>query len=405
MPVSKGRRKKSKSRDRRPSASQTYAALIREFEGEAAEDPLMAEVLASSYSSGAVELDDDLMPDDTSFLKVIDFAGGRTTRGALTLLRAMQTIGMTPDTRQAAMEAAEEVAATGVAEPAWLASIDQIEGGRCWQIGDVYGDDVTVTAEFVRDGKRHGFDALIDLTVLDGAVDEFDLVFDIDGLIAEYREAVADDPLNQLVEVPLRDGLELLRGAMVMPLLEQDDHADHDHDDDWVPPEASAPLVFARCRALGMPDAQPAVRRPPPEERISEILETFMGSAQAKTLTDPDAARVIVLLLTEYGWSMDAERPTRVSPSKLAAFVLDSLPATVVLPARFQAAVPDAVRAWAAWSAAEHDLPPAVIDDLDSELDDILADFPEAYAEAPGGLGEAPIVVTDQGEFITEFEE
>jgi hypothetical protein len=154
-----------------------------------------------------------------------------------------------------------------------------------------------------------------------------------------------------------------------------------------------------------MPDAQPQVREPASEDQIMELVATFMGSAPATGLTDPEASRVIVQLLAEYGWSLDAERPARVSPNKLAVYLLNHLPQVVALPARFQAAVPEAVRAWTAWAVVENDLPPAALDNLNKELDGILAEFPDAYADSPGGLGEAPIVVTDQGEFIAGFEE
>jgi hypothetical protein len=141
------------------------------------------------------------------------------------------------------------------------------------------------------------------------------------------------------------------------------------------------------------------------EEKVSALLATFMDSAQAKDgVSDPLASQVIAMLLIAYGLAMDGERPTRVSPSKLAAYVLDHLPTNVAMPERFQAAVPETVRAWTAWAAAEHDLPPAAVDRMAKDLDEILAEFPDAYADSPANDGDAVLVVTNDGQIITKTE-
>ncbi|WP_163508295.1 hypothetical protein [Fodinicola acaciae] len=389
MPMSKGRKKKSKRRDKRPSAAQAYSAVIREFEGVAADDPLLAEMLASDHLSAGAQVDEEMRPDDTAFLKVVDFAGRRTSRGALTMLRALQTIGMTPDVRQAAMEAAEKVAAAGVPEPAWLDRIDRVEGGRCWTISDAYGDTVTVIAEFARDGQRHAIHALVDTTLLNGALEGIGIVDYVDELATEFQHEVDADPLSAMAEVPLASGLEIVRSAMPMAMIEQDE----EEEDDERPAAAYAPLLYARCRAIGMADARPVEPEPLNEVTIGDIVDTFMESEPE--LTDPAAARLIVQLLAEYGWMSDAQRPTRPSPAKFAAYLLDHLPRVYALPERYRAAVPEAMRAWTAWTAAK--LPAAALDALAEDLDELLDEFAADY---PKAAGDAAIIVTDDGQFI-----
>ena len=83
------------------------------------------------------------------------------TPEALALLRIFAAIG-SPGLRAAAAEAADRVAARGVAEQPWAAEIGMPKVADCWHFGDVGGRQESVTMTFAYAAKAHALSVLID---------------------------------------------------------------------------------------------------------------------------------------------------------------------------------------------------------------------------------------------------
>lgn len=80
---------------------------------------------------------------------------------ALALLRIFAAIG-SPGLRDAAAQAADRVAAQGVAEQPWVADLGLPRIADCWHYGDVGGRQESVTVSFAYGDKLHALSVLID---------------------------------------------------------------------------------------------------------------------------------------------------------------------------------------------------------------------------------------------------
>jgi hypothetical protein len=293
------------------------------------------------------------------------------------MLRAVEAVGITAELRKAAAEGAAAVAATGVKEPAWAGSLGPIEAGQCWRSGDVYGDSCYLVAEFIRGGRRHAVSGHVGLDGINGLAEEVNLLDDTDGLAAELAEA-ADEPLMVFSEIPHEIGIRVLRNSIPAAV---DYYGVEDDPDD---PDAVAAdfyaLVYARYRALGLPEELAEGGEAMPQELGDKIAADFVAAVE---LEDQKSAREIAFHAAAFGYELDAQRPLRVSPAKTAGFLLGYLPRVVKLSGEAVAAVPEVARAWTAWVAGQMDLPDEAITELNEGLDEVLQTFPEAYASGP----------------------
>jgi len=177
-PVSRGRKKKrSTTRPRSarrvvPSLDGVHAELLSAFRPVArATDPLEVEVVASDMlGTWWKRLPPGEDPDAVFGEGAIGHAARAGTREAMALLRALAVLGVTPGQRDAASSAAAALAAEGVADPPWAATIGQVEVGACWRLSDVFGDQASLLSVFGYGRREHGQVALVDFNHLGGWV-------------------------------------------------------------------------------------------------------------------------------------------------------------------------------------------------------------------------------------------
>ena len=103
-------------------------------------------------------------------------------------------------------------------------------------------------------------------------------------------------------------------------------------------------VALARCRALPEP-ASPAQRQPVElsDGERDAIVGEFLAAAQ---LPDAEAARYCARLIVDFGCDYDSGRPLRVSPAKTETFLLNWVPAKVILDDADRDAMPAVVSAW-----------------------------------------------------------
>jgi len=146
-------------------------------------------------------------------------------------------------------------------------------------------------------------------------------------------------------------------------------------------------LALARCRAMPEPD-RPA--QPVPEiddAQRDAIVAEFLASAPAADLPE-EAARYGARLLVDFGVDYDAGKPLRVSPAKIAGFLLDWVPAKVILDDADRDALLGVVSAWVRWAGERTGLDPAAVAQLLDVARDCGEDFREAYDQ---GADASPI--------------
>jgi hypothetical protein len=339
-----------------------------------ATDPLEVEVLASDVlGSWWKRLPPGEDPDAIFGEGAIAHAARAGTREAMTLLRALTVLGITPAQRNAAASAAAALAAAGVAEPAWAATIGQVRVGACWRLADAFGDQASLLSVFGYGSREHGLVALVDFNHLGGWVKDLFVTPEPARVLRELRKTALSEPYAVLDQVDPAEARRLLEDGLAAT------------DATWEPEVTDElrqfrALALARCRAMPEPD-RPA--RPMPEiddaDRDAVVAE-FLASPHASQLPE-EAARYGARLLVDFGADYDAGKPLRVSPAKIAGFLLDWVPAKVILDEADRDALPGVVSAWVRWAGERTGLTAAGVAELVRVADDCGEEFREAYDE------------------------
>jgi len=140
----------------RSSPADTLAAVLTEARAVLTEidSPLDAELWGSdilaALGSGAGQADE-----------IVSAAEKSGTPEALATLRVLGAVG-SGSLRAAASAAAGRLAATGISEPDWAASIGAPSPGQCWSYGDAAGQQEAVTASFWYGDQGHVVSVLLD---------------------------------------------------------------------------------------------------------------------------------------------------------------------------------------------------------------------------------------------------
>jgi pRiA4b ORF-3-like protein/uncharacterized protein DUF1841 len=380
-PVSRGRKKKRPTTRQRsarrvmPGLDGVHAELLGAFRPSVrATDPLEVEVLASDVlGSWWKRLPPGEDPDAVFGEGAIGHAARAGTREALALLRALAVLGVTPAQREAASSAAAALAAAGVADPPWAATIGQVEVGACWRVSDVFGDQASLLSVFGYGSREHGLVALVDFNHLGGWVKDLFVTPEPARVLRELRKTALSEPFAVLDQVDPAEARRLLEDGLAAT------------DATWEPEISDElrqfrALALARCRAMPEPD-RPA--HPAPEIESAErdaIVAEFLASPHAAGLPE-EAAQFGARLLVDFGADYDAGRTLRVSPAKIAGFLLDWVPAKVILDEVDRDALPGVVTAWVRWAGERTGLDPAAVAQLVDVARDCGEDFGEAYEE------------------------
>jgi hypothetical protein len=359
-----------------PSLDDVYAGMLRAFGPLArSTDPLEAEVLASGLvGSWWKRLPPGEDSDVVIGLGLIDHAAHVSTPPALALLRALAVVGATAAQREAASAAATTLAAKGVAEPVWAAGIGRVRVGECWRMADVYGDMASLLCVFGYGRRRHGLLALLDFNHLDGWVKDLLVTDEPAAALRDLRRGAQAEPLATLQRIDPAEARRLLQDGLAAT------------DMTWQPQVSEElrryrALALARCRA--MPEPERPAEAPPElgEAERDAIVEEFLASPHAGDLPDGEAARFCARMLVDFGADYDGGKPLRVSPAKIEGFLLDWVPAKVMLDDDDRAAMPAVVIAWARWASERTGLPDAAVAQLVEVATTCGGHFDEAYEE------------------------
>ncbi|OLT23632.1 hypothetical protein BJF78_31940 [Pseudonocardia sp. CNS-139] len=174
------------------------------------DDPLIAEMYVSEtlgvwWGLHVVDADPEVIFGEALVAKAA------TTRkpAALGLLRCVAVLG-TERQRRAAAEAADALAAGGVAEPAWAGAVGTGRVRAAWAYGDVYGDQTSVLLAVERSGVEHGVVVLVDHTLGGIAKDAF-ATPDPSGVLGDLRGFAG--PLVQVRELSVGEAAAMLYPA------------------------------------------------------------------------------------------------------------------------------------------------------------------------------------------------
>jgi hypothetical protein len=365
-----------------PGRGGVHAELLGAFRPVVgAADPLDVEVLASGVQgSWWNQLPPGEDPDVVFGEGVISHAARAGTPEAMALLRSLAVLGVTPAQREAASTTAAALAAAGVADPPWAAAIGRVQVGACWRLADVFGDQASLLSVFRYGSREHGLVALVDFNHLGGWVKDLSITPDPTAVLRELRKTARSEPFAVLEQVYPAEARRLLEDGLAAT------------DATWQPEVSDEfrefrALALARCRAMPQP-SRPAGEEPELDdtERDGFVAE-FLASPHAAGLPD-ETARYGARLLVDFGADYDAGKPLRVSPAKIAGFLLHWVPAKAILDDADRDKLPDVVTAWARWAGERTGLPPAAVDELVSVARDCGGDFREAYEE---GADASPI--------------
>ena len=223
--------------------SKAFGVVLREAQDVLSHihGPVDAELWGSDMI-GALASDEAGAPDVMAVLAtaVVPAAEESATPEALALLRIFGAIG-SAELRSAATEAAARVAAAGVPDPGWAATIGAPAVGKCWHYGDVGGRQESVTATFAYGDDEHALSVLIDHGQGGGLKDVW--VGDAGGLLNKTWLAAESDPLVIFETIDAANARERLEQA-----ISAGEHPDtSDQADDLT---AHRALLHARVRIL-----------------------------------------------------------------------------------------------------------------------------------------------------------
>ncbi|WP_163508296.1 hypothetical protein [Fodinicola acaciae] len=370
--ASRGRKKKT-----------DYFASILETFGELIDNPdaLAAETMASSLISTELTPVEPYGVDDSGLLPMIEYAASKADRWGLCFLRAIAAVAISDQVRTTAGKVAETIAADGVREPAWVAT--DPEPGRCWQLSDVFGDGMLVLAQFSRGDETHAVSGFVEPGFPYGISQQVGVTDDLEAALATMKAEAEEDELYRFETISMSTAMRLLRDGIPNAV---DLYGGGPGDDDD-PAATYFALVYARCRSLGLAFTQVSDDEPALPEEADRIVAEFLGTLPGKQ----PVARALAGELVSFGWTYDAQRMCRVSPSLFERFLLEYVPNEVKLTPEAVAALPDAMRAWCAWVAGQMRLSAAARGVLATGLEETLEQFPARYKNSRGSRsGHAP---------------
>lgn len=126
----------------------------------------------------------------------------------------LSVLGVTPAQRNAASSAAASLAAAGVTDPPWAATIGHVEIGACWRLADVFGDQASLLSVFAYGRREHGLVALVDFNHLGGWVKDLFLTPEPARVLRELRKTARSEPFAVLDQVDPAEARRLLEDGL-----------------------------------------------------------------------------------------------------------------------------------------------------------------------------------------------
>jgi hypothetical protein len=111
------------------------------------------------------------------------------------------------------------------------------------------------------------------------------------------------------------------------------------------------------------------------------LVAEFLASDEAEDLSDTRAASRCADHIIDYGCDRDFGRPLRMSPAKVATFLLDWLPRKVLLLSAEQHAMPHVLAAWVRWAGRRQALAAEMIAETLDAVFDSMGTFAQVYRD------------------------
>jgi hypothetical protein len=372
-PQSKSRKKKQgKAPGRRPEKQSPYGALLESAAALRSESWLLADAWAS-------ELYATLWLAGSGHTPMIDALAAMDDPAALTALRALSGVG-DEETRAAAAEAAEFLAARGVAEPPWYVAGSALEFREAFGVTNLLGDVEVVAITQERAGARETV-LFMRQPVLGATAIELFATPD-EGTVALLEDMIASTPdaFRDLI-TPLSAAEAFSR---VWPDVEQfwEDGPDEEAEEGLIGSEdvrhpiQLIALADARVRALVPEDYEIPIISP---KRTDEVVEAFLASEHG--IADTEAARAFARIVVSAAVEQNRD-PVVYGPASLTAVLILNIAARLHVTDEDLALLPEIIRAWAYFTVDARDLPREEARQAwDEELPTVLAEFSEAYAD------------------------
>jgi hypothetical protein len=298
-------------------------------------------------------------------------------------LRTLAVIGP-PETSAYTAQAADRIAATAgraASAPEWTGNLGRVTPGNCVIAADAYGETQALLCEFAyADGTRpHGIFAVIDAT-WHGAITKL-AIDDSPAKTRHTMEKQARRNGGELREMPTpKAGATLLAGIEAF-LRHGRPPGVQVKDEDYGLLCASLGVARSRGIALAGSDAAPVpddiMARWPADAR-QRLASEFLASPHARDLQDPISRKMPFLLSTICVSQLGCD-PVLIGPLLLERMLLHVLPATLIGPDRFGAAISPFLRAWTGWLADRHQMPGRQRRQLTFRLEYLLRRFPALW--------------------------
>ncbi len=381
-PQSKPRKKKQGSRPgRRPEQQSPYGALLESAAALRSESWLLADAWASEVVAslwlGSWHFPDPGAAFTSEYTKLVAGVRGAAGEAGLTALRALSGV----EADDEAFEAAEDLAAQGVASPEWYVPGASFEFREAFLVTNLLGDVEVVAITQERAGDLETVLFMRQPVLGATAIELF--ATPEEGTTALLEDMIASTP------GAFRDLLTPLSASEAYDLVwpdvlafwneEPDEEAESgllDSEEVRHPIQLMA-LADSRVRAL-VPEGYEIADRP---DRTDEVVEAFAASVYAKELPDIDAARALARVLASAATELGRDA-VEYGPASLTGALIMSVAARLRMSDADLALLPEIVHAWAYFTVDARDLPREEAREAwDSELPTVLAEFSEAYAD------------------------
>lgn len=344
------------------------------------DDPLQAEMFASALvgllSAGPFGGKDE----PAQLPAVIEGLGSLQRAEALAILRGLAAVLPWPEAVRV-RRAAEEMAANGVAEPAWAAQAGQAAVTEEWLMSHVLGDgdNVLLVCRYPG-GYEHSLVVYIDhnlgTLVKDAFVGPPDAV--------EHFRAMVDDEDTTIEPIEPADAAARIRQAMELsditfPPIETDT---------WPAVRALLAARLATMPADGSAPEHPELSEADRDRLVDDFLVADEGRRWRDDPEAADIAQQLVWFRCDYG---DA-RPLRWSSIVVEILLTDWFPRKVAGPASMYANVPDVLRSWIRFAGRTSGLRAELVEETLAAVDAFAGEF-RHRVDDPGSWGAAKSVV------------
>ncbi len=347
---------------------------------------------------------------------LVSYAAQQRSPAALALLSGIACLG-TPRQAMQAETAALALIEHGVVRPQWAEHVGAVTAGECYVNSDAFGDRDEVVCVYSYAGEEpHALVMVVDYNA-GGMLRDGWVTSQVDRLLERCRAASTEDG-----DRPVRATFSQVEASQARRLLETA-LAVTEAGQGPPPSDSFASYhAFIRARIRTLPPARPgygarnrasrgSANGPAPwspglsntgpwntghgsgwgaatarrhawtRDRRAMLVAGFLASDEAEDLSDTRAASRCADHIIDYGCDRDFGRPLRMSPAKVATFLLDWLPRKVLLLSAEQHAMPHVLAAWVRWAGRRQALAAEMIAETLDAVFDSMGTFAQVYRD------------------------